>query len=161
MKTITALTVGLLTFQVSANQPLTAIDWQQTISQVKQLQTNKLVDEQPRRLTYQSHLFGAEFEQEFLFNEDGALVNVLYYQSLSAEGNNCTSQYTHFKTSAVKQLGETKTETYGKGIDCKAASIGTYKLYSQWTKENTQATLKLDTWKGTPYIGLSLVPATK
>lgn len=148
------------------NSTLPAIDWSQSFSDVKQSHTNKPDDEIPTRITYESHLFDIEFHKEFLFNEAGQLVNVLYYKGFSAEAINCVSAYNEVKAKVEKQYGAAKVVTDNKvnlttvNVEqlCQLTSKGDYKLNSEWTNDNANISFVLDSWKGQAYMGLSYKP---
>ncbi|WOH37471.1 hypothetical protein RI844_19250 [Thalassotalea fonticola] len=150
----------------TGNSKLDAIDWSQSYSEVKQSHTTKPDDEIPTRITYESHLFDIEFHKEYLFNNDGKLVNVLYYKGFSAEATNCVSAYEEVKAEVEKQYGVAKIVTNNK-VDlatvnveqlCQSTSKGDYKLNSEWKNDNANISFVLDSWKGQAYMGLSYKP---
>ncbi|NRA83447.1 MAG: hypothetical protein HRU22_06655 [Gammaproteobacteria bacterium] len=159
MKLIKILALGFVSFQAHANQPNFSINWQHDINQIKASQTNKLVEIQAHRLTYKSELFNEEFEQEFLFNQQGKLSNVLYYKSFKVTDENCVSQYKYFKDAATKQFGQSETVAEGDIASCQSAANAQYRLTSLWQTNSEKVSLKLNTWKGVPYIGLSIEPS--
>lgn len=165
-----ALTTLVVPFMASSAEQATLarIKWDMTFEQVKKGQAGKPLDENPTRLTYASHLFDLEFHQEFLFNDQGKLVNVLYYKSFSADGVNCASEYEAIKQHVSKVYGDAETidkstrdfsQAAGETL-CSYTSAGEYKLDSLWQSSNENISLVLDSWKGTPYVGLSYKPLT-
>lgn len=172
MKPLKHLPIILLSFvyatnaQAAEKSTLEAINWNQSFSEVKQSHQTKPDDEIPTRITYESHLFNIEFHKEYLFNDDGVLVNVLYYKGFTAEATDCVSAYNEVKAEVEKQYGEAKTainnkvslSTENTEQLCQLTSKGDYKLNSEWTNDNANISFVLDAWKGLAYMGLSYKP---
>ncbi|WNC69511.1 hypothetical protein RI845_05025 [Thalassotalea nanhaiensis] len=150
------------------NTALEKIDWSQSFSDVKKNHKTAPDDEIPTRITYESHLFNIEFHKEYLFNDAGNLVNVLYYKGFSETAVNCVSAYNEVKAEVEKQYGKAKVVTDNK-VDlstvnveqlCQLTSKGDYKLNSEWKNDNANISFVLDSWKGQAYMGLSYKPIT-
>ncbi|KGJ99173.1 hypothetical protein [Thalassotalea sp. ND16A] len=148
------------------NQPLEKIDWSMSFAQVKQNQQHAPDDEIPTRLTYESQLFDMEFHQEYLFDDKGQLVNILYYKGFSSDATDCVSEYNRVKAEVEKHYGKvdasTKTtkDLSNTAVEalCSHTSAGDYKLDSKWQNDNANISFVLDAWKGQAYIGLSYKP---
>ncbi|WNC71353.1 hypothetical protein RGQ13_14640 [Thalassotalea psychrophila] len=172
MKPLKHLPIILFSFVCAANAQATdsstleAINWNLSFSEVKQSHKTKPDDEIPTRITYESHLFNIEFHKEYLFNDDGVLVNILYYKGFTAEATDCVSAYNEVKAEVEKQYGDAKVVT-NNSVDlstvnaehlCQLTSKGDYKLNSEWTNDNANISFVLDAWKGQAYMGLSYKP---
>jgi len=157
------ITMASLLLSVSSySQAEQAIDWSASLEQVKSEETNKLLEQKGSNLTFETRLFDLEFHLEYVFNEQGKLDNVLYYRSLDKTANTCVSDYTAIKHKVSAKYGTAKTEESiyndkAKGSPeniCTFAATGEYKLDTNWKGQTEDINLVLNTWKGTPYIGL-------
>jgi len=142
------------------------IDWTLTSAEIKANSPNKLTEDTPKRLTFESELFGTDFHLEYIFDDQQKLKNVLYYYSFDKKAKNCSSEYERFKLLVEKEYGATNVESYysdaAKNAQaesyCAYAATGELRLSSKWSSENQISNLNLATWKGTPYIGFSITP---
>jgi len=156
--TLASLLLGFASFtQASAE-----INWSVSLEQVKSTEKNKLIEEKQRNLTFETSLFELDFHLEYVFDEQGKLDNVLYYRSLSKDANSCTKEYNAIKDMVITEQGaaETQESIYNeKAKDpteklCSYAATGEYQLETTWQGKAADISLVLNTWKGTPYIGL-------
>ncbi|WP_068547206.1 hypothetical protein [Thalassotalea crassostreae] len=163
---IATMFTSTLTQATERQQPLAKVNWLQNLNQVKQDQSQQPEDELANRLTYKSELFDIEFHQEFLFDDQGKLKNVLFYKGISKDNSTCVDDYESIKKLVEQQYGkvETASNTYTdltntpKEQLCKHAADGVYQLESKWTTDNSNISFVLNTWKGQAYIGLSYKP---
>ena len=86
------------------------INWSVSLEQVKNTETNKLVEEKQRNLTFEARLFDLDFHLEYVFDEEGKLDNILYYRSLSKDSNSCAAEYKSIKELVSKEHGVAETE---------------------------------------------------
>jgi len=144
------------------------INWLASFEQVKSEETNKLIEEKQRNLTFETRLFDLDFHLEYVFDEQGKLDNILYYRSLSKDANNCAAEYITIKNMVIEEHGTAKTQESiynDKAKDsserlCNYAATGEYKLETAWKGQTEDISLVLNTWKGTPYIGLYYTKAS-
>ena len=166
---LTTKVLGTLTCVLSLNAlatDLQPIDWTLTSAQIKENTKSKLTEDTPKRLTFESELFGAEFHLEYIFDDQQKLKTVLYYQSFDAKAENCSTEYKRYKQLVEEQYGETEAEVFKTDNakvapadqHCAFAARGEYRASSEWKSSHQTSNLSLATWKGTPYIGLSMTP---
>jgi len=160
-QTLITMASLLLSFS-SYSQAEQVINWSASLEQVKSEEKNKLLEQKGSNLTFETRLFDLAFHLEYVFNEQGKLDNVLYYRSLDKNANSCVSDYTAIKNKVSAKYGKAKTEETiyndkAKGSPdnvCSFAATGEYKLDTNWKGQTEDINLVLNTWKGTPYIGL-------
>lgn len=162
-KNIVLITASLLVISFSHfSQAKVKVDWSVSLAQVKIEEKNKLVEEKQRNLTFETRLFDLDFHLEYVFDEQGKLDNILYYRSLSKDSTSCASDYNDIKKMVSKEHGMAKTleSVYNDKAKnsseklCSFAATGEYTLDTKWKGQTEDISLVLNTWKGTPYIGL-------
>lgn len=162
-------TAALLISFSNSSQAEKKINWSASFEQVKSEETNKLVEEKQRNLTFETRLFDLDFHLEYVFDEQGKLNNILYYRSLSKDSNSCVTNYNTIKNFVSEAHGTAKTEESiynDKAKDspemlCGFAATGEYKLDTKWQGQTEDISLVLNTWKGTAYIGLYYTKASQ
>lgn len=156
-------TVLLLTSSFSLSQTVGTINWSASLEQVKNEEKNNLVEEKQHSLTFATRLFELDFHLEYVFDAQGKLNNVLYYRTLANDATNCADEYDAIKVkiSDVHGIANTQESIYNEKAKnaseqlCSFAATGEYKLDTLWKGQTEDISLVLNTWKGTPYIGLS------
>jgi len=150
-----------------AAEPVT-IDWNSTTADVRSAETLVPQDISDTRITYEVEFKGAQYHQEYLFGDQGTLVNVLYYKSFPADGDDCLAEYRRIRQVYLSDLGDVKLETtlddslaagYGDGHICKGVSEGKLAASTEWPQsDGTLVSVELSVWKGQPYVGISSAP---
>jgi len=162
-------TASLLISFSNSSQAEKKINWSASFEQVKSEETNKLIEEKKRNLTFETRLFDLDFHLEYVFDEQGKLDNILYYRSLSKDSNSCVTNYNAIKNFVSEEHGTAKTEEsiYNDKVKvspemlCGFAATGEYKLDTKWQGQTEDISLVLNTWKGTAYIGLYYTKASQ
>ena len=155
-------TASLLLGFSSSARASSEIDWSVSFEQVKNTQQNKLIEQKQRNLTFETRLYELDFHLEYVFDEQGKLDNVLYYRSLSKDSKSCAQEYNAIKDRVITEQGTAKTQesVYNEAAKdsaeklCSYAATGEYQLETAWQGKTADISLVLNTWKGTPYIGL-------
>jgi hypothetical protein len=145
-----------------------AIDWSSTPADIRSQESSVPQDASDKRITYETIFKGESYHLEYLFGDTGTLVNVLYYKSYPAKGSDCMAEYHRVRKSHEEELGEATTEIapddsviaeYGAGNECVAVAEGKLAGVTNWTlHSNTNVSVQLSVWKGSPYVGISSTP---
>ncbi len=149
-------------------EPQNSIDWTRTVSQIRALESSPPQDASDKRITYDSLLKGEKYHLEYLFSDQGRLVNVLYYRSFSADGDACLNEYDRMRALYTDELGSPREhnapdkntlEQYGTEQVCTAVAEGKVRANSEWTQDvYSNLSVQLSVWKGQPYVGVSFTP---
>jgi hypothetical protein len=163
-KTATALCAITLAFPAYAGESH-SINWMSTLEDIQATRSATPEDVSAKRLTYPAQLKGAPYHQEYLFNDEGTLKNILYYRSYSTAGNDCAHEYERMVSAYREEFGEPAAPTQVTGDSsnpeavCESVGAGQLIMKTEWSiDKNSVLTLLLSTWKKTPYVGVSFTP---
>ena len=156
-----------LALPVYADGP-SAIDWTNTVADIRSQEQVTPQNLSEKRLTYEAELKGEKYHLEYLFGDQGTLINVLYYKAFPADGDDCLREYQRVRSAYHSELGAPKAETtaqrsvltlYGTGHECRAVANGEVAINAEWTLGSaSNMNVLLSVWKDKPYVGVSITP---